>query len=533
MVTEIENVDYDGQFIRVKYTVEYTGEENDENAWRSLTLNLDPDKYNAPLISSHGSIRVLRRISDKKVEKIFFGNLILDKGETVKSALMANSPDMFGDDPEVMAGTYTITGADKTKSCYGINDKITFNSDFYGETELYSMDISTYGVNLRHSKNFFPDSDFSFIIKYWNGTQFELYNDNIASYGTSSSGEDDYASTYLEIYTGDTIDVNDIVAVVINGTEIPVNIYEGMELGAAEELLTSKNIVYEVAETANDVIPKGCVIRTEPEFGLLDERPGNVTLYVSTGTEAAAGIDIDDTIEFADCTVNVSGIERYGNTIKLTLDAYAKENCDMNDVGFCVYEYHEVDEPENRVYKATFSDLGDANNGHLREEIIFFPDLPEGTERTYSLRKYHYSNLKNVESITFSVTGNDYDNIYTDDSEYVGNGIDGEKIRISSLRIDPLTISFRTDSFNFKPLADSFNLCPNFSVKLSNGETMTYDKGELTDDNGNTICSFTGGTDDTSGEDIRYIFIATDPIFDVNEIESINILGAEIQITTE
>ena len=338
-------------------------------------------------------------------------------------------------------------------------------------------------------------------------------------------------------------DINTVKSVTVNGREINADgsdeikfeNFIGMTKDEARAYLEKNNRNFDFIEMESDE-PAGIIFKQEPPTGTLVSSSMTATLYVSSGlehTDTNYGINIEDTIEFSDCTVNVSGIERYGNTVKLTLDAYAKENCDMNDVGFCVYEYHEDDEPENRVYVATFSDLGEADNGHLREEITFTPDLPAGTERTYSLRKYHFSKSENDETITFRVTGEDYDNIYSDDHEYVGKGIEGEEIRISSLRINPLTISFRTDSFNFKSLADSFNLAPNFSVKLRNGETMTYDKGELTDDNGNTICSFSSGTDDTSGGNIRYIFIATEPIFDVNEIDSITILGAEIQIIAE
>ena len=120
---------------------------------------------------------------------------------------------------------------DKSKSCYSIKDIIIFNSDLYGETELYSADISKYGVNLRHSKNFAMDNDFSFIVRYRNGTQSELLNLYPADWSGGASGKK--AEKLFALAAGDiitafglissgTIDVKKVSAVVINGTEIPI-----------------------------------------------------------------------------------------------------------------------------------------------------------------------------------------------------------------------------------------------------------------------------------------------------------------------
>ena len=295
VAAEVESVEYDGQFVRIKYFVEYIGENAEDSPWwEGLALLLHDSTHNA---ISHGSMENLAYLEDNREEKMYTCDMEVGFGETADLELFANSPTMFGDNPEVAIASYTLTGIDKSECCYSISDKIDFVSELYGNTEIYSADISAFGVNLRHSKNFAPDKDFSFVIRYKDGSQTELHDYRKTHYGTGSRGEDDFASTFMTIYNGDPIDVNNIASLIINGTEVKLNVYTGEKFFTdvserAQELHNSKGAEYHVILERNDTIPTGCVIRTEPEFGLLDELPQSYTLYVSSGASVQKTFDI-------------------------------------------------------------------------------------------------------------------------------------------------------------------------------------------------------------------------------------------------
>lgn len=511
VVAEIENVDYDGQFIRVKYTVEYTGEDPEENAWRELALIVDPNYYNSQLINSHGSMRDLKALSDRKVEKIYAGDFVLDKDETVTFELFANSPDLF-EETEVLAGTYTITGIDKSESCYNISDKITFNSDLYGETELYSVDISAYGVNLHHSMNFRIDNDFSFIVRYRDGSQFELYDFKIVDCSTSSSYDKDYAYSFLEIEKGDPIDVNNIAAVIINGAEIPLNVYTGMELDDAAELLTKNSIGYEVIETTSADIPEGCVIRAEPEYGLLDEQPENVTVYMSAKKDILDATG--DIIEFDGFTATIERVDFDGTFLRVcyTPSDYEESFGDPN-TNIVIHSSEQSEEWNGKLI------CGGTQRDEDTHTIVAsaYIDLDKGETLELVFGLYNGES-----SGRYTLTGTDM----TENTVTVYDVGDVNTGDIRWLRLSPIgVVTAGSETFYF--------INPKYSVEIKyiDGSLLNlYPAGWSGGASGKTIEKHFGL--ETDDKITAFGLISSEPI-DVKNVSAVVINGTEIPITTE
>ncbi len=83
------------------------------------------------------------------------------------------------------------------------------------------------------------------------------------------------------------------------GSTVPVPSVEGMDLGAAQELLEGKSFVVEPFECASLEIEAGLAARTEPQSGTRVERGSTVRLCQSTGPEmlpvpALIGMPLED-----------------------------------------------------------------------------------------------------------------------------------------------------------------------------------------------------------------------------------------------
>ena len=548
LTATIEQVDFDGRFLRVIYSVADYEERygNAADAHMSIVIP-DRDERNKYLLQSGGTTYDAFSYEDEKGHRnVYMIEVSLDEGETAELAFefdKHSSPDSV---PERVGG-YTLTGIDRTENSFTVRDI----------NEIEWIQLYPLGVSIASPIAYTEGQSLSLELKYRDGSCIHLFDrksekdPTIPANGAVCSGTGALLSKKYEMSDGnwltsitsllpDKINVHDIAAVIINGSEIPLNVYTGMELDNAKELLEKNNINYQITEYASGDIPAGSIIRTEPEFGLLDEKPDNVTLYVSTGTESAAGIDIDDTIEFSDCTVNVSGIERYGNTIKLTLDAYAKENCDLSTYLFNICEIG--DREENTVPKGIFFERDENDHGHLRFTFVFQPYLPNGTERTYMLKKFNYQISDSDEAAYFTLKGADTLKSYIRELDTVGTGLAGTEIPVRRIEIDPYSISF--------DVIGSPSFEENFSIKFKDGRIYEYNKEALvrngriwTDLNGDMVCAVNPDHariaengdyySEKISDHLRYFLFSEEPIFDVNEIESINILGAEIPITAE
>ena len=158
------------------------------------------------------------------------------------------------------------------------------------------------------------------------------------------------------------------------------------------------------------------------------------------------------------------------------------------------------------------------------------------------LKKYDYTINDSDEAAYFTMKGADTPDPYIRDLDTVGTGLAGTKIPIRRIEITPHTISF--------DMVGSPSFEENFSIKFKDGRIYTYNKEALVrngriweDRNGDMVCAvapdFARLADDGDyfeekvSDDLRYFLIAEKPIFNVNEIESVNILGAEIPITAE
>lgn len=280
---EIESVDYDGQFIRIKYTVEYTGGDDSYHDWESLVIGIDPDDYNALVLMPSGSYRDIDRISDNKIEKLFIGDLSLKNGETVKVCLEVDSPQLFEYTIDHTA-VYTVTGVDKSGTTYTVND---------ADGNEWII-LSPLGAKLVGPTEYGMDEDFSFALKFRDGETTEIIETmrGPCKNGTivAMPGEvtDDWDDMEVEYLLPDPVDVNDIAAVIINGEEIPLNFYTGEKFSDGAEqtarYLADKGAECHVIVDRNETMDAGCVIRTEPEFGLMDELPESYELHLSSGS---------------------------------------------------------------------------------------------------------------------------------------------------------------------------------------------------------------------------------------------------------
>ena len=569
MTATIEQVLYDGHTLRVIYRVDSYDENYYGDGPASARMTVwEKEKTSGRWLATMGGGNTYDKFLSKDNHRnVATLHIELGADETTILTFQHDvrliSEEEITESPIICFGSYTLHGVSADDYSYTFGDKVVVTGDLLSSSstnafvEIEQLTVSPLGLKISSTHNFFDDMIFNVDLKHRDGTITKLVDrlngrsqltdsvlDDISLISFDDS--DQYGTfTSIESMLYDPIDVNDIAAVIINGSEIPLNVYAGMELDNAKELLTKNNISYEVVETAGDDIPKGSIIRTEPELGLLDEKPDNVTLYVSTGTESAAGIDIDDTIEFSDCTVNVSSIERYGNTIKLTLDAYAKENCDIQYTTFIIDETGERAENKNRVPWLHFFDWSDwteVNADHLQVTFVLKPYIPEGTERTFLLRKGKVTTYDTGETAYFTITGADTSGAYVREVSAVGTGLTGEKMPIDRIEIDPLSISFDVLGF--------YAFETEFSIKFRDGRIYTYNKEALVrngrtweDQDGNIVCSaeldsvhideYGDYFEEKNTGRMRYFIIAEEPIFDVNEIESITILGAEIPISAE
>lgn len=383
-------------------------------------------------------------------------------------------------------------------------------------------------------------------------THFEYDGENLMAVFSVLTDKPDYSPDYIKPNVGYTIKDGEVINCPEDEFNYDFTVYDS----PVDSLPESGGFNYICSYSVPLQLEPGCTywvsidyLNTEGESSQPVETAEQkysfcYNIYVKTETEAA-NIAIGDYIKFSDCTVNVSGIERYGNTIKLTLDAYAEENCDLQYISFIIDETGERAENKNRIPWHKFFDWSDwteVNADHLQITFVLQPYLPEGTERIFLLEKGNVTKYDTEETAYFTITGADTSEAYVREVNAVGTGLTGEEMPIDRIEIDPFSISF--------DVIGSFAFETEFSVKFKDGRVYTYNKDALVrngrtweDQDGNTVCSTEFDSvhlaedgdyfDEKNTGKMRYFIFVEDPIFDVNEIESITILGAEIPITAE
>ncbi|MBR1833366.1 MAG: PASTA domain-containing protein [Ruminiclostridium sp.] len=349
MTATIEQVLYDGHILRVIYRVDSYDEDYYGDGPAGSRMEIwEKEKKSGKWLATQGGGNTYDKFLNKDNHRnVAALHIELGNGESTEITFRHDVRPINDEEIAVSSlqcfGTYTLYGVNSADHSYSFNEKITVTGDVLSSSmtafaEIEQLSISPLGLKISSTHNFFDDMVFNVDLKYNDGTVTKLVDRmNGKSKLTDSVLEDiSYISfddsnqkgtfTLIDSMLYDPIDVNNIAAVFINGTEISLNVYTGMDIEAAKELLMKKGIGYEVSEEENADIPVGCVIRTEPEIGLLEEAPDKVTVYVSAKKNILDAAN--DVIEFDGLTATIEKVDFDGTFLRVyyTPSGYKGEN---------------------------------------------------------------------------------------------------------------------------------------------------------------------------------------------------------------
>lgn len=327
MTATIYRVRYDGHYLRVLYHIDrfdadfYRNDPDKAQLWLHETLEL-PDTEGIPsgrYYRSGGTCVCSRE------DRLYCTTLLIElkEGERRTNIEFAHDVRYDGTDPDTRdtqyAGVYTLSAADADKTSYTMETftvpfKTGAGDEFTGTAVIDSLTLTPLGAYMFTKEGrVVCDSDFS--VRFRDGSVTTLIDCNdgvdlkaaedgrlversagglifngpvagpLECSGLSENIEE--GEYRINIYSMvNDIDVNDIAAVIINGSEIPLNFCAGMEFEKAAELISdfeSKGTEFRYMSEWNTEIPAGWVIRTEPEFGLLEGAPESCDIYLSAG----------------------------------------------------------------------------------------------------------------------------------------------------------------------------------------------------------------------------------------------------------
>ena len=277
-----------------------------------------------------------------------------------------------------------------------------------------------------------------------------------------------------------------------------------------------------------------------PDRNTAESSESNITL--ADGTTDIIG----QSFEFSDSTVTFTSCERYGNTVKLTMDIAIKEGFDRTNSVFGI---------ERDGYIPSMFCTSDYEDDRYTETLVFAPDIPVGETEELTLVKVSPENDNN-ESVSLKMTGAGYAEAYTSDLNVKGSCHDvtgnEREVILKKIIIDPISISFDATGYPDADISFSIRfrdgriyrcLAP-WSSLLDTESMETVSRVGLgrgwADENGNNYNVYDVWRSDksgnyycTKGENgyFKYVLLLPDDFkLSIDDIESVEIFGAEILI---